>query len=86
MKKSDPSITRSGAAYRALKRILQNYRQRLKQRKHLNNPRVVRFEGPGFDGGSPRTGGVLAALRRSPLVGSGISLRRSRLNGRDVEL
>jgi hypothetical protein len=37
-------------------------------------------------GEAPRTGGVVAALRRSPLVGADLSFRRSRIEGRDVDL
>ena len=35
---------------------------------------------------NPSSGGVLAALRRSPLVGSGIDLKRPRDEGRKVDL
>lgn len=34
----------------------------------------------------PKAGGILAALRNSPLVGSGLDLKRSRTTGRKVEL
>ena len=34
----------------------------------------------------PKTGGILAALRRSPLVGADIGLTRSREEGREVDL
>jgi len=37
-------------------------------------------------GESPRTGGILAALRRSPLVGAELDLRRCREEGRSVEI
>jgi hypothetical protein len=37
-------------------------------------------------GKSPNKGGVVAALRRSPLVGADIDLSRSREAGRKVEL
>ncbi len=37
-------------------------------------------------GEPPQKGGVLAALRRSPLVGADLDLARSREEGRDVEL
>jgi hypothetical protein len=33
-----------------------------------------------------QTGGILAALRRSPLVGSGIDLRRQRVERRRIDL
>jgi hypothetical protein len=37
--------------------------------------------------GEPRnTGGILAALRRSPLVGSDLDLRRALVTGRKVDL
>ena len=35
-------------------------------------------------GEPPRTGGILAALRRSPLVGAGLVFERPREAGRDV--
>jgi hypothetical protein len=35
-------------------------------------------------GEPPRAGGILAALRRSPLVGADLDLQRSRDEGRDV--
>jgi hypothetical protein len=35
-------------------------------------------------GEPPRTGGILAALRRSPLVGADLDLQRPREDGRDV--
>ena len=34
----------------------------------------------------PRKGGILAALRRSPLVGAGLDLDRSHGTGRKVDL
>jgi len=37
-------------------------------------------------GEPPRKGGILAALRRSPLVGADINLARSRETGRKVDL
>jgi hypothetical protein len=37
-------------------------------------------------GEPPRKGGVLAALRRSPLVGADIDLRRPRERGRKVDI
>ena len=37
-------------------------------------------------GEPPKTGGILAALRRSPLVGADLDLQRSREDGRDVSL
>lgn len=38
------------------------------------------------DGERPRKGGILAALRRSPLVGSGVDLTKTRHPGRDIDL
>jgi hypothetical protein len=37
-------------------------------------------------GGSPNTGRILAALRRSPLVGADLDLSRPREEGRKVDL
>ena len=37
-------------------------------------------------GEPPRTGGMLAALRRSPLVGADLDLQRPREDGRNVEI
>jgi hypothetical protein len=37
-------------------------------------------------GEPPRTGGILAALRRSPLVGAEIDLRRPGEDGRHIEI
>jgi hypothetical protein len=37
-------------------------------------------------GEPPRRGGILEALRRSPLVGAGLELGRSRETGRKVDL
>lgn len=37
-------------------------------------------------GDPPKTGGVVAALRRSPLVGADLDLSRSREKGRKVDL
>jgi hypothetical protein len=37
-------------------------------------------------GGSPKVGGILAALRRSPLVGADLDLSRPREEGRKVDL
>jgi hypothetical protein len=37
-------------------------------------------------GDPPRKGGILAALRRSPLVGADLDLVRDREDGRDVDL
>ncbi len=37
-------------------------------------------------GESPKAGGILAALRRSPLVGADLDLSRPRVEGRRVDL
>ena len=37
-------------------------------------------------GGASRPGGILAALRRSPLVGADLDLSRPRIEGRKVDL
>jgi hypothetical protein len=37
-------------------------------------------------GGSPKSGGVLQALRRSPLVGADLDLSRPREEGRRIDL
>lgn len=42
--------------------------------------------GRSLTGGPPRKGGVLAALRRSPLVGADLDLTRPREDGREVEV
>src|SRR5437870_10143792 len=39
-----------------------------------------------MSGQPPRKGGVLEALRRSPLVGADLDLRRPRQEGRKIEL
>ena len=37
-------------------------------------------------GDPPRTGGIVAALRRSPLVGADLDLTRPRTEGREIDL
>jgi hypothetical protein len=37
-------------------------------------------------GAPPKTGGILAALRRSPLVGADLDLGRSHVGGRKIDL
>lgn len=39
-----------------------------------------------ISGDAPKMGGVVAALRRSPLVGSDIDLSRSHIEGRKIDL
>jgi len=52
-----------------------NKRTLRKHRKRLTKHGVPRFE---VAGEPPKTGGILAALRRSPLVGANLNLARSR--------
>jgi hypothetical protein len=60
----------------AQKRALRNYRKRRAQR------RMAPFEAAN----EPPKKGILAALRRSPLVGADLNLARSRETGRKVDL
>jgi hypothetical protein len=39
-----------------------------------------------ISGEPPTTGGILSALRRSPLVGADLDLRRSHVEGRKIDL
>jgi hypothetical protein len=39
-----------------------------------------------ISGEPPKTGGILAALRRSPLVGADLDLSRSHVEGRKIDL
>jgi hypothetical protein len=39
-----------------------------------------------IEGMPQKTGGILAALRRSPLAGAGLNLARPRVDGRRVDL
>lgn len=39
-----------------------------------------------ISGDAPKMGGIVAALRRSPLVGSDIDLSRSHIEGRKIDL
>ena len=48
--------------------------------------RLRRNVNAAVQGEPPRKGGILAALRRSPLVGSGIELTKTRHPGRDIDL
>jgi hypothetical protein len=79
----------------AQKRALRNYRSRLTKRG------LARFEVLGLDadrdlirsaigrtilGDPPKRGGILEALRRSPLVGADLEFERSRETGRKVDL
>lgn len=42
--------------------------------------------GRSIAGEPPRTGGIVAALRRSPLVGAELDLSRERDEGREIDL
>jgi len=37
------------------------------------------------EGETVKTGGILAALRRSPLVGAGLDFKRARIKGRKID-
>jgi hypothetical protein len=61
----------------------------LARRLAENGPDAARIRGMisrATAGEPPRKGGILAALRRSPLVGADLDLRRPHEEGRDVEL
>lgn len=49
-------------------------------------PRIRAAVNQTIGGEPPRKGGILAALRRSPLVGADLDLPRSRETGRKVDL
>ena len=52
-----------------------------------NGPEAARIRAAlTTDGGPPRKGGILAALRRSPLVEAQLDLSRSTARGRAVDL
>ncbi|QWG20943.1 hypothetical protein KMZ68_18555 [Bradyrhizobium sediminis] len=61
----------------AQKRAIRNYRRRLAKRS------MARFDAATEP---PSKGGILAALRRSPLVGTDLNFTRSRDTGRKVDL
>lgn len=48
--------------------------------------RIRRALGEAVSGEPPRRGGIVAALRRSPLVGADIDLRRPHVEDRKIEL
>ena len=52
----------------------------------LDAARLRRTVRQALAGEPPRTGGILAALRRSPLVGADLDLGRPREKGRKVDL
>ncbi len=61
----------------------------LARRLAENGPEAARIRATvaqTVSGEPPRTGGILAALRRSPLVGSDLDLCRSHVEGRKVDL
>jgi hypothetical protein len=60
------------------KRALRNDRRRLGKRGAAVSRSIA--------GEPPQKGGILAALRRSPLVGADLNLTRSRGAGRKVDL
>ena len=55
----------------------------------LHGPDAVRIRAAvnrTISGEPPKTGGILAALRRSPLVGADLDLGRSHVEGRKIDL
>ena len=48
--------------------------------------RIRRALGQVVSGEAPRKGGIVAALRRSPLVGADLDLQRARAEDRKIEL
>jgi hypothetical protein len=61
----------------------------LAKRLAENDPEAARIRasvGRTISGAPPRKGGILEALRRSPLVGADLDLERSRDAGRKVDL
>lgn len=61
----------------------------LARRLTEDGPDASRFRAAvnqAFAGEPPKRGGILAALRRSPLVGSDLDLTRPREEGRKVDL
>ncbi|MCY3878876.1 MAG: hypothetical protein OXF74_06825 [Rhodobacteraceae bacterium] len=63
--------------------------RRLARRLIEDDPEADRARGAVkalVDEGSPKPGGILAALRRSPLVGAGLNLSRPHVDGRRVDL
>jgi hypothetical protein len=75
-------------------RAIQNYRSRLTER---GLARRLAEDGPDASrlraavsqtiaGEPPKRGGIMAALRRSPLVGADLDLTRPREEGRETEI
>jgi len=61
----------------------------LARRLAENGPESVRLRAAVNDtinGEPPKKGGILAALRRSPLIGAEIEIARSREEGREIDL
>jgi hypothetical protein len=61
----------------------------LAKRLAQDDPEAVRIRAAvsqTIGGEPPRTGGILAALRRSPLIGTDLKLTRSQETGRKVDL
>lgn len=64
-----------------LKRAIRKYRDRLARRLAENGSEATRIRAavrPSIADEPPRKGGILEALRRSPLVGADLDLARSR--------
>jgi len=77
----------------AQKRAIKNYRRRLQKRGAarfevlgLTEAMRIRSEVTRAVSGIPQKGGILAALRRSPLVGSDLKIERPFDAGRNVDL
>ena len=63
--------------------------RRLAQRLTEDGPEAARVRvavQQAVSGEPPKTGGILAALRRSPMVGADVDLARPREEGRKIEL
>jgi hypothetical protein len=61
----------------------------LARRLAENDPEAMRIRATisrSLTGNSPKKGGILAALRRSPLVGVALDVARERTRGREVDL
>jgi hypothetical protein len=61
----------------------------LARRLAENGPESARLRAALNDtinGGPPKKGGIVAALRRSPLVGADIEIARHREEGREIDL
>jgi hypothetical protein len=59
---------------------------RKKSQSHAVQHYRLHLRKRGLVGEPPRKGGILAALRRSPLVGADLDLSRQREEGREVDL